>query len=435
MQDDKSPTEVIRGAEKAFLGSLMLDPRQVDETAGIVTGPMFTNMADETIYNAIIYTATATGTTDPIVVADYLTQTGQIGEISGGAAYLHELHGAPSSAALAPHYAQVIADAYQRRKLNQSLQSALAGLERGLSAQDLMAGLLKDIDAQTLQTVGAPTLIGEELAETAQTLQDGAGGISTGIRDFDNRFGGLGKSTMSIWAGRAGMGKTAVSLSFARNIARQGIPVLFYSLEMSKMQMLTRILCAECRIPTDRMSLIKPKLTENDWERINQKATDILRMPLYVEDTAGLTVEKIVTQVKAFRRKHPEMVLFIDYIGLVETTERFSNERDKLGHISKTLKNLSLSEDIPVQVLAQLNRQSESRSDHTPQISDLRGSGNLEQDADNVFLLYREDYYEPESPRAGELDIIGAKVRAGAPGTVSLAAQMHYMNICDMASD
>ena len=437
MQNDKTPTGTLQGAERAFLGSLMLDATQVIDTAGIITGPMFTNLADEIIYDAIIYTATATGTTDPIVVADYLTQTGQMHEIPGGPGYLHELYSTPSSPALAPHYAQVITDAYQARKFNASLHAALSGLERGLSASELMANLLKDIDEQTLQTTGAPTLIGEELADTAQTLQDGAGGISTGIRDFDNRFGGLGKSTMSIWAGRAGMGKTAVALSFARNIARQGIPVLFYSLEMSKMQMLTRILCAECRIPTDRMNLINPKLTEDDWERISQRTTDILNLPLYVEDTAGLTIEQIVSQVKAFRRKYPEMVLFIDYIGLVDTVNKksYTNERDKLGHISRTLKNLSRSEDIPVQVLAQLNRQSESRADHTPQISDLRGSGDLEQDADNVFLLYREDYYEPESPRAGEVDIIGAKVRAGSPGTVALAAQMHYMNVCDMAID
>lgn len=433
MSEDKNPTGVTQDAEKALLGSLMLDATQVTHLAGAVTGAMFTNPHDETIFDAINYAYTATGTTDLLIVADYLTQTGKISTIPGGPSYLHQLISTPSSPALTPHYARVVADAYQSRTLTTALQAALTDLGRGLDAQQISGKLTSTLDTLTLQTTGAPTLIGEDLAETAQTLKDGLGGISTGIRDFDERFGGLGKSTMSLWAGRAGMGKTAVGLSIARSIAKQGIPVLFYSLEMSKMQMLSRILCAECKIPTDRLSLVKPKLTEADWATINEKAEEILSLPIYVDDTAGITVEQICSQVKAFRRKHENLVVFIDYIGLVGTTGKFPSEREKLGHISKTLKTLSRSEDIPIQVLAQLNRQAEARSGHVPQISDLRGSGDLEQDADNVFLLYREDYYEPESPRAGELDVIGAKVRAGSPGTVALAAQMHYMTVTDMA--
>lgn len=434
METTKTPNDVVKAAERAFLGSLMLDATNAPEYTSGITGPMFTTLADETIYNAIAYTLTATGTTDPIVVTDYLTQTGKLSNVIGGASYIHQLLEAPSSPALAPHYAQVIRTAYQGRQLTNHLNTALLNLTDGLSPESILSILNENLDELTLTASDAPTLIGETLTETADALEQGLGGLATGIRDFDTRFGGLGKATLNLFAGRPGMGKTVVALALARNLAKTGAPVLFYSLEMSRLQMLTRIIAAECRIPTDRLNLVRPKLTEQDWGKINEKAAEILDMPLYVEELTS-TLEGMSAQVKAFRRKYPNMVLIVDYLGLMGTTQNFRSEQEQLTHISKGLKQLSRTENIPVVALAQLNRSSESRGDHTPQLSDLRGSGSLEQDADNVFLLYREDYYEPESPRAGELDIIGAKIRAGAPGTVSLAAQMHYMNVADMARD
>lgn len=434
MNDNQNPIDAVKAAERALLGSLMLDSTQVTATAGTVTGPMFLHPTDETLYNAIVYTHTSTGTTDPIVVSDYLTQTGEISSIPGGASYLHHLIQEPSSPALAPHYAKVIATAYQGRTLNAVLAQSMDALTAGLDPTKILATLTGDLDALQLTSGGQPTLMGESLVETTEALHDGLGGVPTGIRDFDTRFGGLGKSTFNLIAARPGMGKTVVGLTIARQLAKQGIPVLFFSLEMSKMQMMTRVLAAECKIPTDRLSLVRPRLTEGDWQRIDQMAGNILNLPLYI-DAESSTLEAVTAHIKTFKRTHQNPVIIIDYIGLLGTAKAFKSETEQMSHISKALKQLSRAEDIPLVALAQLNRTSESRSGHIPQLSDLRSSGSLEQDADNVYLLYREDYYEPESPRAGELDVIGAKVRAGAPGTVALAAQLHYMTVCDMASD
>lgn len=432
MQSTSNPTQNLKAAEKAFLGSLMLDPAQITETAGIITGNMFTHPADETIYNAIIYTGTAFGTTDPIVVADYLTQTGEIAAIPDGVAYLHTLISAPSSPSLAPHYAQVIASAYQGRTLNTVMAEATDKLTQGIAPAQVLSLLTSKLTDLSFTQAGAPTALGESIPETVNALQDGLGGVPTGIRDFDEKWGGLGRGQLTFGAARPGMGKTVVGLKVARNVAKTGVPVLFFALEMSKMQLLTRVISAECRIPTDRLNLIRPKLTENDWEKINLNAQRILDMPLYV-DADTRTIEGIIARVQGFVRKYPNALIVIDYLGLITSEKKNAREQEVLTDISKALKQLTLAGNIPIFCLAQLNRSSETRGDHVPQLSDLRGSGSMEQDADNVFLFYREDYYEPESPRAGELEIIGAKVRAGSTGTVAVAAQLHYMDIADMA--
>ena len=438
MVDDSTNVNPIRKAEQAVLASMLASPIAINDVSPMLTGSMFSSPFDEYVYDAILYVYTESGHIDQVLVSDRLQKTGKMKFLPGGAVYLFKDLSIsqgylPASAA---YYAEIVASAYQSRQLTAALQTASDALSQGLDPSRISADLEKTIlDMNLAVSTAKPELAGEGFADAIDRLISGESGLSTGIRDFDEKFNGIEPATLNLLAGRPGTGKSVVALTIAKNLAKRGIPVMFYSLEMTLPQVLIRLLNAECRIPTNRLNLSKPKLTDQDWEKISSTVEKLMDIPLYIADEV-FDLETIVSQIHAFKKKHPQAVVFIDYLQLVGTKKPFGagDRQAQVSHISRTLKLTSQKTEIPIWALSQLNRASESRSDKKPQLADLRESGSLEQDANNVFLLFREDLLDPESSRAGELDIIGAKVRATGTGTVAVAAQMHYMLVSDMAT-
>lgn len=422
-------------SEKALLGCLMLSPEAVETTIQTgVLGEMFASPRHESIFDAMLELAGSThAPLDVIMVGDYLRSRNLLDK-NGGVSYLHECLAAPTSAVLTPQYAENVKKAHTRRALNLKLTAAMNSLREGMETEAVVAAISAAVDDATFtETSRTPAPAHTALDETLNVLDGhGSGGVPTGLEVLDEKMGGLRRGSITIIAGRPGTGKTVAALTIADNMSRAGTPVMVYSLEISRVDMVLRLISARCTIDSKRLNPVRPALWADDWERISEFAPAFAEQPLYV-GADNYTVETVCSQARVFARKNPDFVLFVDYLQLLETATVFTSENAKLSYISRSLKLLALELNIPVVLLSQLNREVESRGDKQPLPSDLRGSGSIEQDADNVLLLYREDMYDKESIRAGEVDIIIGKHRGGSTGTVTVAAQMHYYRFRDMA--
>ena len=434
METQTGLQESVRDAEKAALGSMMLSPVAAAAVTERLTGPMFYSPAHETIYQALAHLYVKTGKVDAITATDYLTHTGELSKV-GGAAYLHTITSFPSTAALAEQYAEAVRTDYIRRTAKTAITTADEALSRGGDVHEIIGKTTHEFDALTRNSTAAkPTQMGGYFEETLRLLDEGASGYPTGLSDLDDATGGLGRGTLTLIAGRPATGKSVVGLTLARNFAKHDITVPYFSLEMGPEQLTSRVIAAECSIANDRLRLTKPALTPEDWQKIEQKMPDLLEKPLYF-DSSSRTVEAVCAHIRSMARSTKNLVPIIDYIGLLSTSAQFPARHLEISYISRLLKETALDLNIPIIALSQLNRGPESRVDKRPQVSDLRDSGSLEQDADNVILLHREDLYDRESPRAGEIDFILGKLREGVPKTLAMAFQGHYMRVQSMAQE
>lgn len=423
--------ESVREAEKAALGSMMLTPDAAEAVTDRLTGKMFQSPAHETIYQAITHLVVKAGKADPITVSDYLAHTGELNRV-GGAAYVHDLMSTPSTAALADRYADSVRADYERRRAKTIIDTAGEQLAQGGSVSEIIgASTLAFDDLIRSSSADKPHPMGDFLDSTLHLLDEGANGYPTGLTDIDEATGGLARGSLTLIAGRPATGKSVVGLTLARNLAKNDVTVPYFSLEMGPAQLTTRVISAECSIPNDRLRLTRPALTGDDWKRIEGRMPSLLEKPLLF-DSSARSVETVCAHIRSLARTTRDLVPIIDYVGLMSTDASFSARHLEIGYISRLLKETALDLNIPIIALSQLNRNSETRTDKKPQVSDLRDSGSLEQDADNIILLHREDLYDRESPRAGEIDLILGKLREGVPKTVALAFQGHYMRVQSM---
>lgn len=423
-----------RDAAEAVLGAVMLSEDALDAVTRILTPQMFDNPAHELIYDAVLATAAKGVRPDPITVADTLRETREL-DRAGGAPRLHEISTATPAAASAEFYAQIVRQDYQRRSALIALSQASHSLsEPGSDVENVLGSVQSVLDGLTshMSQQGQHRL-GEGLEQATARLESGTHGHTTGLRDWDEATGGLAPGQLVIIGARPAMGKTVVGLEIARANAKAGHPVLFFTFEMSSDEMICRVLSAECAIPSDRMSLVRPRLTEQDWAKIAETAPTLDEWPFILDSGSEATVESVLATVRSYHRKHPDLIVVIDYLQLMTTAARYNSRQEQVAAMTRQVKLAALSLNIPIVALSQLNRASESRADKRPGLADLRESGAAEQDADQVVLLHREDVYDPESPRAGEMDLIIAKNRSGATKTISAAAQLHYMRVKDMA--
>lgn len=414
---------------------MMLSGEALDEVAAILTGPMFESPRHELIFEAALETAQH-GAVDAITVTDRLRSVGEL-ERAGGAAYLHQIVSSTPTAASAAHYAGIVRRDYQRNAALTALTAAMQSLTRGDDVQAALGSVQASMDGLMRgATNDGPVNLVDHIEATTDRLSSGTHGATTGLRDWDEATGGIAPGELWIIGARPGMGKTVVGLEIARANARAGRPVLFFTFEMSPEQMMTRVFAAECSIPTDRMSLTKPGLTKGDWDKITETMPPLLNSwDFYLDAGSASSVETVLGKVRAYQRRHPDLVVVIDYLQLMTSTRTHNSRTEEIGTITRQIKLAALNLQVPVVLLSQLNRASESRPDKRPAMSDLKESGSSEQDADGVALLHREDVYDKESPRAGEMDVILAKNRSGPTRTVSVAAQLHYMRVRDMARD
>ncbi len=244
-------------------------------------------------------------------------------------------------------------------------------------------------------------------------------GVPTGFGDLDRMLSGLQNSDLIILAARPSMGKTALALNIAHYVAGQeGLPVALFSLEMGKEQLVNRILCAEARV--DQYRLRSGNLRDEDWERLTEAATKLQDVPLFIDDTGGASLRDIRARAKRMQAERGLALLVIDYLQLMNPGRRAENRQQEISQISRGLKELAKELNVPILALSQLSRAVESRENKRPQMSDLRESGSLEQDADVVMFIYREDYYQPDTERKGIAEIVLAKHRNGPVGAVDL---------------
>jgi replicative DNA helicase len=431
-------------AERCTLAAMMLSRDAIADVLEVLRPEDHYRPAHQMIHEAIfrLYSRPAADgkpvRVDAVTVADELGRTGELARV-GGALYLHTcIHELPS-AANAGHYARIVRDHAILRSLDsvgtrivQSVRARLDADPRDLvdrAAADLL-GITVGRDGDEL-TAAAEILPGA-LDEIEAIARNGVmTGVPTGFADLDALTNGLHPGQMIVVAARVGFGKSTVGMDFARSAAiKHGLPTAFFSLEMSRNELMMRMLSAEARVPLQGMRT--GTLTDDDWDRLSRFSPGIAGAPLFIDTSPDISVSAIRAKCRRLQHQHGLKFVIVDYLQLMSSPRRTENRQVEVAEISRGLKLLAKELDVPVVAISQLNRGPEQRQDKRPLMSDLRESGAVEADADVVILIFREDAYDKESPRAGEADLIVAKHRNGPTATVTVAAQLHYSRFVDM---
>jgi replicative DNA helicase len=417
-------------AEASLLGAILIDSDAVVKVADKLTPDDFFDPRHRRIYEAVTQLYEKRKPIDVLTLSDQLKASEFLDSI-GGPGYLAELTNFVPSASHADEYAEIVAQkAMRRRLIKTSQEMAGYGFDETKELKDLIEEserrLFEVSGANVKQTIVSLESILEASFDRLDDLHKDKGkirGVTTGFKDLDNVLAGFQRSDLFILAARPAMGKTALMLNFAHNVAVMAKqPVLIFSLEMSKEQLVDRLLSMESGV--DAWALRTGNLTDADFEKIGQAMGKLSEAPIYIDDTPGITVSDLRT--KARREAHQQGslgLILIDYLQLMSGGGKyadFGNRVQEISEISRGLKGIARELDVPLMAASQLSRSVESRSPQIPQLADLRESGSIEQDADVVSFIYREDYYNPESERKGITDILIKKHRNGPTADVEL---------------
>ena len=416
-------------AEKAVLGSILINPVSMNRVVDILGPDFFYAPSNRLIYEAMFNLYNQNKPLDAISISDYFLSKNQMQDI-GGSEYLSDLMSDTILSSNIEYYANIIKENALKRKLITAGSSIIEETFRNPEAQESLEfaeKMIFDISQQkTSQDIEPLTNVLLETVEKIEYRCNNKGsytGVPSGYHDLDNMTAGFQNSDFIVLAARPSMGKTAFALNIAQNIAiRQNIPVIIFSLEMSKVQLAQRVVCAEAEIDAQRVRM--GDLQINEWEKMGAKLNDLHAAPLYIDDTAGMSVSDIRAKCRRFKMKNPNLgLILIDYLQLIE--DRSSNDRNQqISSISRGLKSLARELDVPIIALSQLSRKVEDRTDKRPMLSDLRESGAIEQDADVVMFIFREEYYDKENPELkNKAQIIIAKQRNGPTGSFELIFQ------------
>ena len=436
--DDLGVVLADEPAEQCVLGGMLLSPTAIAEVVDIIGGGDFYNPRHQAIWEAITGLFGAGEPVDPVTVASALSRTQMLSKI-GGAPYLHTLIATVPTAANAAWYAhRVAATALRRRLAEAGIQITMLARRDGDDLAATAEQILLDAADTRHRTRGvvsvAELLNGAlERIEAAGANPDGVTGLPTGISDIDQLTGGLQPGQLVVVAGRPGMGKSVFGANITTSAAlRSRVPTLFISLEMTEHELTNRLLAAEAGVSL--RGITRGDLNDGEWTKVAKAAGLIAEAPLWIDASARTTVLDIRAKARRLAATCGGLgLVIIDYLQLMGSVRRAETREREVAEISRSLKLLAKDLDCPVVAIAQLNRGVEQRTDKHPMLSDLRESGAVEADADLVFLLYRDDYYDKESPRAGEVDIDVAKNRGGPTDTITAAAQLHLARFADMA--
>ncbi len=411
-----------------LLGSILLEPRVLGDTTFIIRdGEDFYKPANGAVYDAMVELYDVNASLD-IVQLNQLLVDRDILEAVGGQEYLVELASGVPTAANANHYARLVREKAMVRRLIEEagviLQLAFESRDSASAILDAAEGRIFSIAERYEQS--EVEVLGRLVQEVVEKLQASDGhrstGVLTGFTDLDEITGGFQPGDVIIIAGRPSMGKTALALNIAENMAVRGVGVGIFSLEMSKHQLVERLLAARSGIDLHRLR--RMMLGKEHYSRLFSACGDLRDAPMYIDDLAGATLLQIRARARRLVSKHGVKAIFIDYIQLITTGGRVESRQLEVSAISRGLKALARELNVPVVCLSQLNRSPEQREGHRPRLSDLRESGSLEQDADVVALLHREDYYhqsEEDYEPSHVAELIIAKQRNGPTDVVKLS--------------
>jgi replicative DNA helicase len=427
-------------AEQSVLGGMLLSKDAIGDVVEIVKGADFYRPAHETIFNAITSLYGEGEPADPITVAAELRKRGELAKV-GDTPYVHGLVNAVPTASNAAFYAEIVAEKAALRRLvvagTRIAQLGHAGDGEVAQIQDAAGAELQA--ALQVREESETRPVGDRYGAYIERLDDRqrngkAKGIPWGLMDLDLLTNGLHPGQMIIIAARPAIGKSTLALDVARSAAvRCGHPTAIFSLEMGEDEVLDRLTSAEARVGLHKLRAAD--LTQDDWEKVARVLPRINAAPLYLDFTATTTVMEIKAKCRRLQQRTGLDLIIIDYLQLLQTGRRAENRQVEVSEMSRSLKLLAKDLNVPVIVLSQLNRGPEQRADHKPLLSDLRESGSLEQDADVVILLSRDDAYDKTSPRSGEADVLVAKHRGGPTAEITVAAQLHYSRFVDMAAE
>ena len=425
---DKMPPQNPQ-AEASLIGSLLIDKDAIIKIADIVHTEDFYIDKNGLIFSSIIKLFEKREPLDVVTLSEELEKQGSLKEI-GGASYLTDLVNGVPSASHVVQYAQIVA---QKATLRRLIEAASQINSMAYDEEEQLDSLLDNAE-KTLFDVSQKHLrqnfvsIKDVLAESFDRLdslhidKDSIRGIPTGFNGIDNVLAGLQKSDLIILAARPSMGKTSLALNIAQNVAtKQGVPVGIFSLEMSKEQLIDRLLASEAGI--DSWKLRTGNLEDKDFEKINKAMGILAEAPLYIDDSAMANVMEMRTKARRLQSEHDLGLIVIDYLQLMSGRAGSDNRVQEISEISRGLKGLARELNVPVIALSQLSRSVEQRNPKIPQLSDLRESGSIEQDADVVMFIYREDYYEKETEKKNIAEVLIKKHRNGPTGDVELFFQ------------
>ena len=436
------PTEFERtppqdlAAEQSVLGGMLISKDAIADVIEILRGNDFYRPAHEIIYEAVLELYGHGEPVDPVTVAAELTKRGEIAKI-GGAPYLHTLMSAVPTAANANYYAKIVREQSILRKL---IEAGTKVVQLGYASEGEVDDAVDKAQAEVFAVterrasedyVKLNTLLPEAL-DQIEAISRGSvvEGVMTGFKELDILTNGLHPSNMIVVAARPAMGKSTLGLDIARQAAiLDKATTVIFSLEMSRSEITMRMLSAEARVPLN--SIRSGQLSDEDWSRLARRMGEISEAPLFIDDSPNLSMMEIRAKARRLKQRHDLKLIIIDYLQLMTSGKRVENRQQEVSEFSRQLKLLAKELEIPVIAISQLNRSPEQRSDKRPMLSDLRESGSIEQDADVVILLHRDDVYDSQN-RPGEADLMVAKHRNGPTKTITVSAQLHYSRFVNM---
>lgn len=424
-------------AEISVLGAVLLDKDAIIKIADIISADDFYKDAHGKIFGAMLSLYEHREPIDVITLTNKLEDMNELDRIGGGS-YIASLASSVPSAANIIHYAKIVADkSILRRLIHASGDITELAFREEKEIPEILDKAEQAVFAVSQKhTKGSFIVIGDILTDSFERLdelhknKDKLRGVPTGFRDLDNLLAGLQPSDLVILASRPSMGKSSLAINMAQHVAiHEGIPVAIFSLEMSKEQLVDRLLAAEANI--DSWKLRNANLSDNDFQKIGEAMARLSEAPLYFDDSVGINVMEMRTKARRLQSEHGLGLIIIDYLQLMQGNGS-QNRVEEVSDISRSLKGLARELNVPVLALSQLSRAVENRPSRIPQLADLRESGSIEQDADVVMFIYRDDYYDKDSEKKNIADILIRKHRNGPVGQVELyfkPEQMLFSNL------
>ncbi len=437
---DRQPPQDL-AAEQSVLGGMMLSKDAIADVVEVLRSGDFYRPAHQIIYDCVLDLYGRGEPADAVMVAAELERRGEMRRV-GGAPYLHTLIATVPTAANAGYYAEIVAEKAILRRLVEAgtriVQLGYAGAD-GSDVNEVVDRAQASIYEVTERRMSEDYVALEELLQPTMDEIDAiasrggsALGVPTGFVDLDDVTNGLHAGQMIIIAARPGIGKSTLGLDFCRSCSvKHGMTSVIFSLEMSRTEIVMRMLSAEARIRLQDMR--GGRMSDDDWTRLARRMSEISEAPLFIDDSPNMTMMEIRAKARRLKQRHDLKLIVVDYMQLMTSGKRVESRQQEVSEFSRQLKLLAKELEVPVVAISQLNRGPEQRTDKRPMLADLRESGSLEQDADMVVLIHRPDAWERDDPRAGEADLILAKHRAGPTATVTVAHQLHYSRFADLA--
>ncbi|WP_373456829.1 replicative DNA helicase [Brevibacterium sp. 50QC2O2] len=429
-------------AEASVLGGMMLSKDAIADVVENLHADDFYKPAHETIYDVVMDLYARGEPADAVTVANALSKTGDLARI-GGAAYLHTLISSVPTAANAGFYANIVREqAVLRRLVEAGTRIVQMGYDAEGDTDDLVNRAQSEIYQVTERSTAEDYIrLSEVLGPTVEEIEragdhDGeTSGVPTGFTEFDELTNGLHPGQMIVIAARPGVGKSTLALDMVRSAAiAHGQATVIFSLEMGRLELTMRLLSAESGIPLQSLRRGNLDDERGGWTKLADTMGRINDAPLFIDDSPNMALAEIRAKCRRLKQQHDLKMVVIDYLQLMSSGKRVESRQQEVSEFSRSLKLLAKELEVPVIALSQLNRSSEQRTDKRPMVSDLRESGSIEQDADMVLLIHREDMYDPESPHAGEAIIMVAKHRNGPTGDITVAFQGSRSRFANMPS-